>query len=749
MNPTPGQISRRKFIQGSGSLMIYFALPGCAGDDNTAAVGAGQQQGNGALSVSNWIKLSADGSVTLTSGKVEIGQGIGTALAQIAAEELQVDFSRIRLSAVDTNYSPNQSYTFSSISVQQSGSAVRQAVASGRQYLLQMAARELSLDKQLSINEKLAVDSTRLSVKDGVFYLDGAATDLSYWHLLSAQQHAIATDEQPSYRPTSDYRVVGQPIQRIDIPGKVFGHPSFLQDLRPTNMVHGRLIRPPAPRAQLISMETGDLSSMPGFIKIVCDGNFVAVLAEREGQARTIAALLKDALIWSYPEDLRHSGDPYLWLKSAPARTETVTEKTSDSMTNPEGLTTYNASYQRPYQCHASISPSAAIALFENNLLTIWSHAQGMYPLREAIAHTLNLELSQVRCIHREASGCYGHNGADDAACDAAALALQVPGKAVRLQWERGDEFCLEPLGSAMHIEIQAQMDQDAKIRNWDYDLWSCTHSGRPTNAQTAGNLLYAQQRENPLPIPPARSIPQPNGGSDRNAVPLYDFESMRVHKHLVTETPLRTSALRGLGAYANVFAIDSFMDELAFQSHQDPIEFRLRHLQDKRAIAVLNTLKILSNWDSRPAPKKGEGWGVGFARFKNLSSYLGLVCKLSTDSDSGKISLEHFTAVCDAGLVINPDGVRAQIEGGIIQSSSWTLKEQVQFNQKQVQSVDWASYPILRFDEIPDIDVFLIDSADKSLGVGETAQGPTAAAIANAVFHATGNRLRQLPLTL
>ena len=372
-----------------------------------------------------------------------------------------------------------------------------------------------------------------------------------------------------------------------------------------------------------------------------------------------------------------------------------------------------------------------------------------MYPLRSAISATLGLDIAKVRCVHREASGCYGHNGADDAACDVAALALALPGRPVRLQWERSDEFLWEPLGPAMQIEAQAALDDTGRISNWQYDLWSCPHASRPRSDESAGHLLYAKHKAVPLPDPLPFSIPQPSGGSDRNSVPLYAIENMLVNKHFVTDIPIRGSSLRGLGAYGNVFAIESFMDELAEKSGSDPFEFRARHLEDARALEVLDRLKAEVQWGERPSPATGTGWGLGFARFKNLSSYLGIVMQLNVDARTKEIKLIKATAVCDAGLVVNPDGLKAQIEGGIVQSASWTLKEQVEFTKQARESTDWNSYPIMRFDEVPEVDVVLIDRPDeKSLGVGETAQGPTAAAIANAVFHATGKRLRQLPFT-
>ncbi len=673
-------VNRREFLHSSGAVVVYFSLAACESSD--APVPSSK--------FDNRITVEADGSVELFMGKVELGQGIGTALAQIAADELGVAFDKVRLVTVDTDYSPDESYTFSSISIQQSGPKVREAAAKAREYL----------------------------------------------------------DQQAGAAPSKSSAVVGKSIQRIDIPGKVFGDACFIQDHRLDGMVHARVIRPPAERADIESIETASILKMPGVLKIVHDGNFVGVIAEREGQARKAATKLKSRIKWSLPEDLPETNKVHEWLKQAESRTEEVASKGSVKLSAADA-DVHRATYKRPYQAHASISPSAAVALFDKSKLTVWSHAQGMYPLRSAIAFTLGLDPENVRCVHLEASGCYGHNGGDDAACDAAVLAMQLPGRPVRLQWERSDEFLWEPLGPAMQIEAQAVLDESGRISNWQYDLWSCPHAARPRSNESAGHMIYAQHKANPLPEPPPFSIPQPSGGSDRNSVPLYAIENMLVNKHFVTDIPIRGSSLRGLGAYGNVFAIESFMDELAESSGSDPFEFRERHLDDARALAVLNRLKAEVQWDERPDPATGLGWGLAFARFKNLSSYLGIVMQLQVDSETKAIELIKATAVCDAGLVVNPDGLKAQIEGGIIQSSSWTLMEQVQFSKRSRESRDWRSYPILRFDEVPEVEVILIDRPEeKSLGVGETAQGPTAAAIANAIFHATGQRLRQLPFT-
>ncbi len=716
--------TRREFLQSTGALTICFVLPA------HGLEGSGANAGE--VVAGNRLQVRADGSVHLMLGKVELGQGISTALAQMAAEELDLAFDRVQIVTVDTDFSPDESYTFSSISIQQSGPPTRKAAAAARQKLLQLAA------------EEIGVSVEKLAVADGRIFVNGAKSGIDYWSLIGdANIELDPADDQP-LKAVEDFSVMGQSIDRVDIPGKVFGDESFIQDLRLPNMVHARIVRPPAERATISSFDATEAESMPGVLKVVRDGNFVGVIAEREGQARAAASSL--SIVWDMPSDLPSESGIFDWLKKAEARSELIQDKSTPTFAAVE-TETVTSIYQRAYMAHASISPSAAIAKFDGEYLDLYSHAQGMYPLRSAVAHVLGLELDKVRCVHFEASGCYGHNGGDDASLDAAALAMHYPGKPVRLQWERADEMTWEPYGSAMHIEISAAVDAAGDVHSWDYSLWSCPHSSRPRGPETAGSMIYAQHKADPLALPPAQSIPQPNGGADRNALPLYDFPNIQVHKNLVTEVPIRVSALRGLGAYANVFAIESFMDELAQRAGRDPFEFRLKQLQDERAIALLERLRDSSDWANRPAAGTGEGWGLGFARFKNRSSWVGVVMQVSI-VDSGAISLSKATAVCDAGLIINPDGTRAQLEGSIIQSASWTLHEQIHFSHAEKLSTDWASYPILRFDEVPDIEVELMARDDMpALGVGESAQGPTAAAIANAVFHASGKRLRRLPL--
>jgi len=727
--------TRRSFIQGmSGCLLLYFQLPG---------PGLRAQQGFArppALAsnprLDTWLKIRPDGVIELSPGKCELGQGIQTALAQIAADELDVDMDRIHVLAVDTSYSPDESFTSGSLSVQMSGSAIRAAAAEARGILTSLAA------------EELGVDTSSLSVRNGQFVRDGATTELAYWTVI--RDRTLVREASGDFVPkrADAYDLVGRPVPRLDIPAKIFGDSIYIHDMRPAGMLHARVVRPSDPDAKLaLPDDIDEISGMPGVVRIVKDGSFLAVVARREDQASKASQALAALCSWSSTRKLPDPAQLEGWLKTAPADVNVVAERQDPS--TGEVAREYRRGYNRPFQAHGSISPSIAIAQRQGENLTVWSHAQGMYPLRGAIAAVVGLAEENVRCIHVQGAGCYGHNGADDAAADAALIAMHVEGPPIRLQWSREGEFLGEPYGSAMTTEVVAGLDAENRIVDWRYDVWSGTHSSRPRGAAAAGNLLAARQKENPLPVPPPSNIPQPNGGGDRNAVPLYSFPNQRITKHLVTEVPLRVSSLRALGAYANVFSIESCMDEIAHDLGVDPIDFRIRHLEDPRAIAVLERLGTEIRRESASRRSDNAGTGIGFAKYKNLGAYCAVAMHVRVDPESADIKLERAIAVVDAGLVINPDGLTNQIEGGIIQSASWTLKEEVRFSGSDIQSRDWASYPILGFTEVPDIEVVLLQpEGAPAAGAGEAAQGPTAAAIGNAVAQATGKRIRDLPLT-
>ena len=685
--------------------------------------------------LSAWLRIRADGTVNVFPGKCELGQGIGTALAQIVADELDVNLECIRIEPVDTESSPDEGFTFSSISIQHSGGALRQAAAEMRHLLISNAARVLD------------VGTKRLSVSDGLILTDGASSAASYWKLLADTDFQVEITGTVKPKSVDQYRTVGRSAPRIDLPGKIFAEDSFIQDIRLPGMLHARVVRPAMQHHVLINVDPTTARSMPGVESVVRNGSFLAVVARREEQAIAAADTLHDDARWDGPDMQPTEAELPHALRQMAAQDFLVHETAEPGNASTRVL---SADYSRPFTAHAAIGPSAAIALWDEVELRVWSHAQGMYPLRGAIARTVKLPEDKVRLMHRQAAGCYGHNGADDAACDAALIAMQLPGKPIRLQWSRQDEFRYEPFGSAMSMRISAGLDRENTVTNWHYDVWSGTHSGRPVGAKAAGNLRAAREKYDPIPQPPPRSIPQPAGGADRNALPLYTFPNQKISKHLLLAPPLGLSALRGLGAYANVFAIESFLNELATATGEHPLDFRLRYLQDARARAVLESLR--DELMQKPADPP-EGWlagrGLGFARFKNLGAYVGVVGEARVNRESGEVQVPLAVATVDAGLVISPDGLSNQIEGGIVQSTSWTLKEAVHYDNARTQSRDWATYPILRFTEVPRVSVKIVDRPDKpSLGAGEAAQGPTAAAIANAVTAASGVRLRDLPLT-
>jgi nicotinate dehydrogenase subunit B len=523
----------------------------------------------------------------------------------------------------------------------------------------------------------------------------------------------------------------------------VTGGAAYVQDLRLPGMVHARVVRPPSYGARLTTVDTAAVEKLPGVIKVVRDGNFLAVAADREFQAIKAMRALAAAARWEENPHLPNQDDLPSVLTQLPAQDSAILDQRRPAASQK----VLEATFTRPYHAHASIGPSCAVAQLENGAMTVWSHTQGVYPDRQAIAEMLRMPVEQVRCIHVEGSGCYGHNGADDAAADAALIARELPGRPVRVQWMREQEHGWEPYGPAMMSKVSAALDADGGIADWDYAVWSNTHSMRPGGA---GSLIAAQSLGEPFAQPAPRPIPQPEGGGDRNAIPLYKLPSARVVHHFLPGMPVRVSALRALGAYMNVFSIESFMDELAQAAHTDPVEFRLKHLDDARARAVITTAAQRFRWSGSERLPPGRGRGFAFARYKNLAAYCAVAMEVEVSRDTGRARVVRVVATVDAGQVVNPDGLVNQIEGGVIQSISWTLYERVTFDDTRITSIDWSTYPILRFNAVPDsVDVHLLDQPGQPfLGSGEAAQGPAAAALANAIAHATGHRFRDLPLT-
>ncbi|HXF66351.1 MAG TPA: molybdopterin cofactor-binding domain-containing protein [Burkholderiales bacterium] len=678
-----------------------------------------------------WLRINRDGTVTAFPGKVEIGQGILTALAQIVAEELDVALERVRLAPTDTSYSPDEGVTSGSRSIQEGGVALRHAAAEARELLLARAAA------------KLGVSLEQLSVADGVITARGGAS-VTYWELADESLLAREASADAAPKPPSQRSLVGTAVPRRDIPAKVTGAPSYVQDLELPGMLHGRVLRPPSYGARLAGLDEPELRALPGVVAVVRDGSFVGVVAEREEQAVRALARARRIARWEESETLPATTDPR-FLLGEQTEDEVISRK-GDPAAAPAAKR-LEAEYTRPYIAHASLAPSCAVAIFEAGRYTVWTHSQGVFPLRRDLAHVLGVEEERVAVIHAEGAGCYGHNGADDVALDAALLARAVAGRPVRVQWMREDEFMWEPYGPAMVVRMSGALDAQGNIVAWTHDLWSNGHSTRPSGrgGGVAGTLA-ARHLERPFTPQATGNPPLPGGGSHRNAIPLYEFPNQRVTNHLVKRTPLRVSALRSLGGNANVFAIESFMDELAHAAGADPVEFRLRHLRDPRARAVIETVARQAGWRAGEKGDGVRGRGIGFARYKNLACYVAVIVEVEAGNE---ITVRRAWAAIDAGMAVNPDGLKNQTEGGIIQTVSWTLKEAVRYDRTRILTRSWDDYPILAFPEAPEVEVTVIDRPEEPpLGAGEGAQGPTAAAIANAIHNALGVRLRDMPFT-
>jgi CO/xanthine dehydrogenase Mo-binding subunit len=678
--------------------------------------------------LSSWIKISAEGHVVVSPGKVEIGQGIVTALAQIAADELDLELGRVRMVRATTAGSPNEGVTSGSLSVQQSGRAVRHVCAEVRQIFLAAAA------------ERLGVGIDALNISDGEISGPGNVRT-SYWELTGE----VSLDRQASgAAPKSSARraLAGSSVQRVDIPDKVFAQPRFIHDLPLPAMLHGRVLRPEMPGAKLIALNEDGARGIAGLVAIARDGSFAGVVSETEDGAEAALKALRKGAVWSARETLPDENELAQWLKGQPAESTIIDRKAAPAAGTISR--TIRRQYTRPYIAHASIAPSCAMAQWIGDRVHIWTHSQGVYLLRIDLALVLKLPVENITVEHMEGAGCYGHNGADDVALDAVLLAKAASGRPVRLQWSREDEMTHAPFGAAMAVEIEADLDAQDEIVDWRHSIWGNGHVARPGRAALPA-LLAGTEIANPFPRTVATNPPQATGGgADRNSVPLYDFPSWTVECHRLLTMPIRTSALRTLGAQGNVFAIESFLDELAAERGEDAVAFRLRHLSDPRSREVIQSVARRANW--KPYKQSGVGYGIAFARYKNTGAYCAVVAEVEGAED---IRVRRLTVAVDVGEAINPDGVINQIEGGAIQATSWVLKEQVRFDRERITSNSWSSYPILRFSEVPEVQVEVIARPELDpVGAGEAAHGPTTAAIANAVFDCLGVRVRNLPIT-
>jgi CO/xanthine dehydrogenase Mo-binding subunit len=729
----PVILDRRRVLQGGGALIVSFSLGRAFAEEGAPGAAAAKRPGSLATApyLDSWLRIDSDGHITAFTGKAELGQGFKTAFRQIAAEQLDVPFEAIKVVTADTQLTANEGYTAGSHSMQDSGTAILNAAAQVRELLVAAAAERLGLAA-----ESLKTGNGAVVAPDG--------RRLTYGELVAADMLHVQAQPQSKLKDPATFKVMGHPVPRVDIPAKVTGGEAYVQDMRLPGMVHARVVRPPSYGAQLVECDRSSIEKLPGVVKVVRDGNFLAVIADKEFQAVKAMNALAAAAKWRESANLPRHDDLLNVLTSLPSQDSTILQRSDPSVS---GQKTLEATYTRPYQSHGSIGPSCAVAHFADGAMTVWTHTQGVYPDRQAIAEMLRMPPASVRLIHVEGSGCYGHNGADDVAADAALIARALPDRPVRVQWMREQEHAWEPFGPAMVTKLKASLDADGRIADWNFAVWSNTHSMRPGSA---GTLLAAQHMAQAFAVPPPKPLPLPEGGGDRNAIPLYTFANAHVVHHFIPAMPLRISAMRGLGAYHNVFSIESFMDELAGLAGADPVEFRLRHLEDRRGREVIEKAAQEFGWTRDQKPQAGRGYGFAFARYKNLAAYCAIASEVEVNRETGRARLLRAVAAVDSGQVVNPDGLTNQIEGAIMQSMSWTLYESVSFDDTRITSIDWQTYPILRFDAVPDrIDVHIINRPGQPfLGSGETGQGPAAASIANAIAHATGKRLRDLPLT-
>lgn len=678
--------------------------------------------------LSSWVKFTGEGRVAISPGKVEIGQGIVTALAQIAADELDVEIARIEMIRASTAASPNEGVTSGSLSIQQSGRALRHVCAEVRQRFLAAAS------------ERLGVDASLLGVDDGTISGPGNVRT-SYWELSGdvSLDHDVTAGTVAKSAVTRS--VAGHSIQRVDIPDKVFARPRFIHDCALPGLAHGRALRPDISGARLIALDEAAARAVSGLIALVRDGSFVGVVAESEVAAEAALRALRKGATWSTGEPLPDENDLAGFLKSQPVETTIIDTKAAATT---KAARTLRRQYTRPYIAHASIAPSCAMAQWDGDRVHVWTHSQGVYLLRADLAVVLKLPAENIVVEHMEGAGCYGHNAADDVALDAVLLAKAAGGRPVRVQWSRHDEMSHAPFGAAMAIEIEADLDADNEIVGWRHGIWSNGHAARPgRTAQPA--LLAASEIANPYPRMISTNPPAANGGGgDRNSVPLYDLPAWTITSHRLLTMPVRTSALRTLGAQGNVFAIESLLDEIAALRGEDPIAFRLRHLRDERARDVIRAAARRAGW--KLERRSGAGHGVGFARYKNTGAYCAAIAEIEGADD---IRVKRLTLAVDVGEAINPDGVINQIEGGAIQATSWVLKERVRFDRARITSTSWTDYPILTFSEVPAVDVEIIQRPEiEPVGAGEAAHGPVTAAIANAVHDCLGVRVCDLPIT-
>ena len=720
MTSTMTSISRRGILKmAAGALVVRFALGQSTGDASKSLDPS---------EVDSFIAIHADGSVTIYTSKVDVGTGLATAFRQTAAEELGIPVERFTVIEGDTALTPNHGGTGGSSGIPRGAADIRRAAATARQALLDLGAKQL--------NQPAA----ELTIAGGdVMHSNGQRVTVA--SLIAGKRLGVKVNANAPLKDPAAYTVVGKPILRTDVPGKCTARHPWLQDLTLPGMLHGRVVRPPAVGAKLLSVDENSIRALPG-VRVIRIESFLGVVAADEWAAVRAAKEIKAT--WSDTQVLPGSDDLGHWVRQAPVeRDQALANRGDVNGALSSAAKQLSATYYWPFQSHASLGPSCAVADVKESGTTIWSAAQNPYGLRANLAKVFGIPLEKMRVVYRDGSGSYGTNGADDAAADALLLSRAV-GQPVRVQWMRQDEHGWDPKGPAQLHELRGGLDANGNISAWETQMWI------PDGPQGSRALLG----------PDSAGMPQTHGQGaglmTLNLDPPYPVPNLRVVSHHLKETPLRLSNLRAPGKIANIFAVESFADELAAAAGMDAVAFRLRGLSDARAVEVLKRASGMMDWQTRPSPNpyaaEGDvlvGRGMAYMRYKQAENYVALGITVAVNKATGKIAVRRVVCAHDCGLVVNPDGLRNQVEGNIIQTLSRTLHEEVTFDKARVTSVDWASYPLLTFPEAPAVHVALIDRPEQpSYGAGEASSAPVAAALANAIFDATGIRLRTVPFT-
>ncbi|WP_369721913.1 molybdopterin cofactor-binding domain-containing protein [Bradyrhizobium sp. LLZ17] len=713
-------MNRRKVLQAGGALIVAFSLPMARAETAAAEKTLSPDRVDGFLAVAQ------DGRVTVYSGKVDLGTGVRTALTQIVADELDVSMNQITIIEGDTALTPDQGTTSGSFSIQSGGMQLRRAAATARRALLRRAAAQM--DRDIST----------LSIRNGVVTAAGGER-LPIGSLVEPTSLALDIETDAPQKAPGDYTVVGKPVRRLDIPAKVDGRFTFMQDFKLPDMLHGRVVRPSGFGATLVSYDESSIADIPGIVKIVRISNFLGVVAKSEWSAIKAAQQMK--VTWSSWNDLPDQSKIWEHVRNTPVVHDDVTSRLGSSRAvlgaAPRKL---RATYDFAIHTHGSIGPSCAVATFIDGKLTCWTASQATHDLRKQLAAMLALSHADVRCVYVEGAGCYGRNGHEDAAADAALLARAV-GRPVRVQWMRADEHGWDPKGPPTLLDMQAGVDPQGNLAAWESELF--VPDGSATFVPLTGADLAGLNSLGKL---------SPGGVLNDLSIP-YDIPNVTTTAHRLQSTPLRPAWIRSPGRLQNTFANESFLDEIAASVGADPLDIRLQHLEDARGKELLERLAKLSKWRERRKPDRNAevvtGRGLAYVKYELVRTYVGAIADVEINRKTGALAVKRFYVAHDCGQIINPDGLRNQIEGCVVQTVSRILKEEVTFDRSMVTSLDWASYPILSFPEIPEIVIDLIDRPQEvPWGGGEPTCAVVPSAIAGAVFEATGVRLRSVPFT-